>query len=139
MSKDFTNFEVAYKKISDDKYQFTMRHKKHEKISIQFMTGPGVIAQRIPEFLDMVLKDWARKYSEERRQPLTKEQRDFYNRMVSFCKEEGRRPSYNEIKEFLNVKSKGTAYYYVKKLVEMGWIWIDEHGNATPIDIALPD
>ncbi len=82
---------------------------------------------------------WTHKYFKHTRKQLSPKQREFYNALVWFHKEEGRPPSYQEMIDLMGYKSKGTANAFVTRLVAGGWLWKDEEGRVVPVDIAAPE
>lgn len=136
--KDFLNFEIVSKSEGGN-VRFTMRHKKWDGLSVDFVTGLNTRAEHIPALIKSLLKAWSNKYFKQTRKQLSPKQKDFYDAIVWFHKEEGRPPSYQEMIDILEYKSKGTVAAFVVRLIAKGWLWKDEEGRVVPIDIASPE
>lgn len=137
--RDFTQFDIIAKSTDDNKVRFTMRHKRREAVAVDFTTGATLNALHLPALIAGVIKSYLRKYRAASRKAMTRYQKNFYDKLVEFHRTEGRAPTYEEQCVFLGVSSKGTPHYYVKKLEELGWVWVDNDGMAIPIDIAMQE
>lgn len=136
--KDFLNFEITSKQEGAS-VRHTLRHKKRDNLSTSFTTTGNTRPEHIPGLIQGVMKAWVHKYMKSTRKSLSAKQKKYYDAVVWFYKEEGRAPSYEEQCDLMAFKSKGTAWYYAQRLIEMGWFWTDEDGRIIPIDIAAPD
>ena len=136
--KDFLNFSITSKQDGIG-IKHTMRHKKRENLSVDFTTTGNTKPEHIPGLVQGVMKAWTNKYIRATRRTMSSRQKKFYDAVVWFYKEEGRAPSYDEMCDLMAWRSKGTSWYYVKRLIAMGWLWTDEEGRIIPIDIAAPD
>lgn len=136
--KDFLNFDI--KSYPDgQRVRHIMQHKRRDACSVEFTTPVSTNAKDIPDLIKSLFKAWAHKYAAKTRKNLSPKQRDFYDKTVAFFKSEGRPPTYDEMCGMLGCSSKGTAHYFTHKLIGLGWLWVDEDGRITPIDIAAPD
>lgn len=136
--KDFLNFDIT-SKAEGANVRFTLRHKKWDGLSVDFTTGTITRAEHMPALVKNLFKAWTHKYFKQTRRQLSKKQKEFYDALVWFHKEEGRAPSYQEMIDFLDYKSKGTACTFVNRLIDAGWAWKDEEGRVIPVDIAAPE
>ncbi len=136
--KDFLNFSITTKG-EGGRVRFTLRHKKRDGLSVDFVADQKVAADHIPALIHGVFKTWTHKYMKVTRKNLTPKQKKFYDAVVWFHKEEGRPPSHEEQCDLMGWKSKGTSFYYTKRLIALGWFWLDEEGRVVPVDIAAPD
>lgn len=136
--KDFLNFDIERREENGHSV-FTLRHRTRENISVQFITESFVNAVYLPKLIIDLIRAYAKKYRLQSREAMTAAQKNFYDKLVEFHRNQGRPPTYDEQCVFLGVVSKGTPHYYVKKLVEAGWIWIDDNGMVIPCDIASPE
>lgn len=137
--KDFLNFEIRGRQEGRD-VRYTIRHKKRDGLTVDFTAQGGTIhAQHIPDLIHGIIKAWTYKYTKATRKALSPKQKKLYDAVVWFHKQEGRPPSYEEQCDLMGWKSKGTAYYYTKRLIAFGWFWTDEDGRVIPIDIAAPE
>ena len=53
---------------------------------------------------------------------LTVKQKKLYDFIKSYIKKNGFAPTYVEMKEYLNLKSISTIYYYLERIEKRGWI-----------------
>jgi len=53
---------------------------------------------------------------------LTVKQKKLYDFIKSYIKKNGFAPTYVEMKEYLNLKSISTIYYYLDRIDKRGWI-----------------
>lgn len=137
--KDFLNFEITIGQLEEGRVSFTLRHRTREDVFVEFSTAELLEARHIPAMISSLIRSYARKYREKSRQAMTASQKNFYDKLVDFHEQQGRPPTYDEQCVFLGVVSKGTPHYYVKKLIEAGWIWVDDKGMVIPCDIASPE
>lgn len=137
--RDLLDFDIVSQKISISRVLHTLKHNKRDGALVEFETGISVSAADIGILFKRAFRSYADKYREKTLKSMTKGQRSFYDKLIEFHKNEGRAPSYEEQCVIMGCSSKGTPHYYVKKLVELGWIWIDRDGMVIPIDIASPD
>jgi hypothetical protein len=116
-----------------------MRHKKRDNVSTTFTTGPKVAAEHVPDLIIGAIRAWTHKYTKATKKSLSVKQKKYYDAVVWFYKEEGRSPSYEEQCDLMGWKSKGTSFYFAKRLIALGWFWTDEDGRIIPIDVAAPE
>lgn len=136
--KDFLNFQIRTKAEGRD-VRYQMRHKTRDNLSMEFTTAATIRAEHIPDLIRGIMKTWTDKYMKATRKELSEKQKKFYDAVVWFYQQEGRPPSHEEQCELMGWKSKGTSFYYTKRLIAMGWFWVDEGGRVIPVDIAAPD
>ncbi len=136
--KDLLNFEIVSKDEGGN-VRFTIRHKKRDGLAIDFTTPLSTRAEHIPDLIKSLFKAWLTKYFKHTRKQLSPKQKKFYDAVVWFHKEEGRPPSYQEMIDVLDYRSKGTIAAFVSRLIEKGWLWKDEEGRVVPVDIASPE
>lgn len=135
--KDFLNFNIMAKP-EGDRVRFRLSHRKKD-IAIEFTTAIQTHAEHIPDLIRGVMKAWSHKYIKLTRKALTSDQKAFYDALVNFHKTEGRPPTYEEISDVMGWNSRGTSFYFTKRLIAAGYVWLDEDNKAIPIDIALPE
>ena len=107
-------------------------HNKHfEELSVDgSMNLDGDVTHKdvintIERMLGVFLERAATMYSEmpkTKREPLTKAQKRFYNKLAKVIKEEGYHPSFSEMCAIAGYSSKNSAYRMVEKLVKKGWL-----------------
>jgi len=137
--KDFLNFKIQTKGEGAN-VRYTIRHRKRDNMVVEFTTPvKGISAEHIPTMIEKVMRLWTNKYMKVTRKVMSPKQRAYYDAVVWFWQQEGRAPSYEEQCELMGLKSKGTAWSYANRLLEMGWLWKDEDGRIVPVDIAAPE
>lgn len=137
--KDFMDMEASAERLDSATVLHTLRHRTKKNILVEFKSGNQVQAESMGAFIIKALRAYSKRYREKTLKSMTPGQRAFYDKLIEFHKMEGRAPSYEEQCVIMGCSSKGTPHYYVKKLVELGWVWLDEDGMVIPIDIAPPD
>lgn len=137
--RDLLDFDIVSQKVAPGKIQHTIKHNKREGALVEFYTGLSLSAADVGATFKKAFRAYADKYREKTLKSMTKGQRAFYDKLIEFHRNEGRAPSYDEQCVIMGCSSKGTPHYYVKKLIELGWIWTDKDGMVIPIDIASPD
>jgi hypothetical protein len=136
--KDFLNFDFSTKPEGAG-VRYTMRHKKRDNLVVEFTSAISVRAEHLPDLIRGIMKTWTHKYMRATRKALSPKQKKFYDAVVWFHKQEGRPPSHEEQCDLMAWKSKGTSFYYTKRLIALGWFWLDEDGRVIPVDIAAPE
>lgn len=136
--KDLCNFGITYVE-KGGKVQYTLYHKKNLDMKITFQSAEVIKSKHIPKFMEDVFKAWVNKYFSKSRRAMTGKQEKFYEKLVEFHRTEGRPPTLEEQCRFFGFKSRGTPLLYIRNLAARGWVWIDRHGKAWPIDIVAPD
>lgn len=136
--KDFLNFDIQSRQEGSS-VRHTLRHKKRDNLHVSFLTTGNTKPEHIAALFRDIMKAWTMKYMKVTRRSLSPKQKAYYDAVVWFHKEEGRAPSYEEQCDLMSWRSKGTAHYFAKRLISMGWFWTDEDGRIIPVDIAAPD
>lgn len=136
--KDLLDFDITSRPGAASRWSYRFIHRKRD-IMVEFECRAQPAPADIPVILKDAFKVWIHAYTAASRKAMSPTQRTFYDGLVWFYKQEGRPPSYEEMAEQLGKKSKGTPHYYIRKLVELGWVWKDEKGRIIPCDIALPE
>jgi hypothetical protein len=137
--KDFLNFDIIAERVDPAHVRFTLKHRIKEGLSLEFITGNAIDNQFLPKLFADILKGWAKKYRLASRGHMTAGQKMFYDKLMDFHRNYNRAPSYDEMCVFMGFQSKGTPFFYVRKLIELGWCWKDDKGLVIPIDIAPAD
>lgn len=137
--KDFLNFDIGREVKPDGQVIYTLLHKKRKDLSMTFKSSRTVRSEDLPDLIRGLFKAYVAKYMKATRVPLSPKQKKFYDMVVWFHKTEGRPPSHEECCDVMGWKSKGTSFYYTKRLQALGWFWTDEDGRVIPVDIAAPE
>ncbi len=136
--RDFINFEIVQAGVTRDTMVWSLRHKKREDLVVEFETPNPIGADLFPSIISAALRKYSEKYNAMVRKSMTAAQKNYYDKLVEFHRQEGRAPSYEEQCLMLNVKSKGTPHHYAKALERAGWVWFDGR-SVVPYEIAEPD
>lgn len=136
--KDLLNFDITTEEGDGVKFIHTIRHKKRP-IALTFSTGTKVSNDHIPDLFKKVMRAWVYKYLKSIRRPLTEPQAKIYKMICEFYKQEGRPPSYDDIRSIMGYKSRGSAWVTAQRIIDRGWLWVDENGHLVPIELAAPD
>lgn len=130
---DFIDVEVTIER-TEKGFRHTLKHNKRN-ITLAFDTPASIKAEALPDFFLELLKKYDAKYRKAIMKPLTPAQKNLYDILVKFHTDIGRAPTYYEMAEALGATNKGTPWQLVQKLLNKGWVWIDD-GAVIPVDIA---
>ena len=75
--------------------------------------------------------DIIRHMTENKKEGLTPRQLDIYKEVVDFIRGNKYSPSYEEIKQLANLRSKSEVHRYVHQLEQRGWIKLGKGRNRS--------
>ena len=119
--------------------RFSLRNKHNTDVVVPFGVNGSVHADDIPQFIESLFLEYDKSFSKFMRGIITKSQKEHYKSLMKLYLTLQRRPTYQEVADHMEHKSRGTAYNAIQQLVKKGWVWIDSDRNPIPYDLAPPD